>query len=402
MVSQETVVQTVVLDLETSNRKNKKIQKAITEYQKMSKHMSDIIVSFDKSNWSTMNPTFYRRMKEDFSDRYVSSAVVQETIEDVVGGYKSWVSNGKQGKKPVFGNRNYVRCKTTNITVESNDRGYGVKFNIIPYKPEWFHVNDNEFSTKYLDKIVNGDAEVGTCEIHKHGDELKAHLVFKWDVDVVEKEEAEHIIGVDIGENNIYSLATVSSDNIENVTIKSGEEFRHYRERLKQRRKEMMEKDDIKAVKECSGEHERYTEQVLHTSSREIIDEAIEYEKPMIVLEDLTNYRKTAPSAIHDWPFALFQEMIMYKAKSKGIPVETVDPRNTSKSCRNCGYTHSSNRSSHEFICGECGYEVHADVNAAINIAIRGSEIDRDSLSVHRERDIQISEDGRHKSIFNY
>ena len=33
----ETVAQTVVLDLETSNRKNNKIQKCINQYQEMSK-----------------------------------------------------------------------------------------------------------------------------------------------------------------------------------------------------------------------------------------------------------------------------------------------------------------------------------------------------------------------------
>jgi IS605 OrfB family transposase len=380
------VAQTVVLQLETSKRKNNKIQKAIDEYQEMSKYISDMITSFQEHKWSTMNPQFYRLIKDKYGDdRYVSSSVALESIEDVVGGYKSWKSNGKVGKRPVFGNNNYVRCKAEQITVEKSNGSYGIKFNIIPYKPEWFNVDINEYSKKYLDKVINNNASVGTCEIHKHENELQAHLVVTWEVETFDSTEYEHIVGIDIGENVIYSFAIMNNEEFKDVSIKDGKEFRHYRERLKQRRKEMMAKDDLQGVKECSGEHERYTEQVLHTSSKEIINNALEYKKPKIILEDLTNYRKTAANPIHDWPYALFQEMIMYKAKASGIPVEVVDPRNTSKTCRNCGNVSSSNRSGTEFSCGECGYEVHADVNAAMNIGFRGSDFQRSNFEVQRE-----------------
>ena len=396
----ETVAQTVVLDLETSNRKNNKIQKCIDQYQEMSKYVSDIIVSFNENQWSTMNPQFYRNVVEEWGDdRYVSGQVAMEAIEDVVGGYKSWRSNGKVGNRPVFGNQNYVRAKNQQITVEENNEGYGIKFNIVPYKPEWFHINDNEFSVKYLDKIVNDEASFGTCEIHKDGEQLKAHLVVTWEVDVVDEDDVETVIGVDLGENVIYTYSVLSEDGFQNVELKNGSEFRHYREKLKEKRSQMMANDDLKGVKECRGQHEKYTEQVLHTASKNIVKEATQYPNSKIVLEDLTNYRKTASNAIHDWPYALAQEMIMYKAKAKGIPVEVVDPRNTSKTCRNCGYVHSSNRNRHQFECGECGYEVHADVNASMNIAFRGSDFEREMFGIVQET--QPSEDIR-DSLFQY
>jgi len=215
--------------------------------------------------------------------------------------------------------------------------------------------------------------------------QLKAHLVVTWDVDVVDEEDVETVIGVDLGENVIYSLAVIDEKDIQNVELKDGSEFRHNRERLKEKRKEMMAKGDLKGIKKCSGEHEKYTEQVLHSSSREIINEAIKYDNPKIVLEDLTDYRKTAPNAIHDWPYALMQEMISYKAKANGIPVEMIDPRNTSKMCRCCSNVSNSNRNGVEFECDECGYEVHADVNAAMNIAFRGSSFEREEYSIHSE-----------------
>jgi len=399
MSSTETVVQTVVLNLETSDRKNNKIQKCIDEYQSMSKYMSDAIVSVDQNEWSTMNPAFYRMLNKEFEERYVSSGVALESIEDVIGGYKSWVSNGKIGEKPVFGNSNYVRCKAKAITIEKNDRSYGIKFNIVPYKPEWFRVNGNTYCHKYLEKVVNGKASVGTCEIHKEGKSLNAHLVVKWEVESRDDDEYEQSVGVDIGENVIYSLSVLDEKGVQQVEMKNGAKFRHYRERLKQKRKEMMAKDDLRGVKECSGEHDRYTQQVLDTASREIIDVAKEYSSPKICLENLTNYRKTADNPIHDWPYALFQEKIIYKAKEYGIPVETVNPRNTSKTCRACGHTHSSNRSGIDFECKSCGYQVHADVNASMNIALRGSRFERDEYE-------NVSEDsgvsGVQESLLSY
>ena len=120
-----------------------------------------------------------------------------------------------------------------------------------------------------------------------------------------------------------------------------------------------------------SLERERYTEQVLHPSSCGIVDLATDLAPAVIALEELTGYRETAAEPIHDWPFALLQEMIAYKAKAAGILVEMVNPAYTNVTCRQCSQTNREYRDGTEFHCTRCGYEVHADVNAAINLAMR-------------------------------
>jgi IS605 OrfB family transposase len=251
-----------------------------------------------------------------------------------------------------------------------------MKFRFIPYDPVWFHVKPNPFSQKYLDKLLDGNAENGSCELHLHEDgSLVAHQTVKWDVDVLEDEDVETAIGVDIGENVLHAMASMGrTGEVLDVEMQSGREFRHYRERLKQKRKEMQQKDDLRGVKQCKGEHERYTDQSLDTSSREIIDFALSFDKPKIVLEDLTDYRETAEDPLHDWPYGEQQEKIMYKAKAEGIPVEIVEARNTSSGCRKCGQVNQEYRDGPDFHCRRCGYEVHADVNAAMNLAQAGLE----------------------------
>jgi len=55
------------------------------------------------------------------------------------------------------------------------------------------------------------------------------------------------------------------------------------------------------------------------------------------------------------------------------LALERVDPRNTSRTCSACGHCDKANRKSQsKFLCLECGRELNADWNAALNIAARG------------------------------
>jgi Transposase and inactivated derivatives len=70
----------------------------------------------------------------------------------------------------------------------------------------------------------------------------------------------------------------------------------------------------------------------------------------------------------------MLTKQIAYKAREAKIPVHKGDPSNTSITCRQCGETNPAMREGTDFECWECGYEVHADVNAAINTADGGVE----------------------------
>ena len=61
------------------------------------------------------------------------------------------------------------------------------------------------------------------------------------------------------------------------------------------------------------------------------------------------------------------------KANERGRKVIRVNPKYTSQTCLNCGNIDKANRvSQSKFKCVSCGYEAHADQNAAANILIRG------------------------------
>lgn len=67
-------------------------------------------------------------------------------------------------------------------------------------------------------------------------------------------------------------------------------------------------------------------------------------------------------------PFLQVQQMVEVRARRAGVPVIYVDPTATSKRCHRCGAVGHRHRK--RFECPACGLVAHADVNAAINIAV--------------------------------
>ena len=368
----ESVTQTVVLPLETSQRKNAKVQTAIDEFQEMCSYLADMLPSFNVHDRSPNNPTLYRLVTREFPDdeRTVAAKVALAATRKVTAAFESRRARGDGGDRPTFGDDNYFMLDNQQLDIVENDRGYGLKARFVPYKPEWFHITPRPYTEQYLKRIVNGDASIGTAEFRLSEDgALAVHLPVTWDVEVYEPADVETTIGVDIGETVIYAAAVVSSDGVERVEMEPGAEFRHYRERLQAKRDRLGEQGDLRGLQKTRDEQRRYTKQVLDTASRAVVELGVEHAPAKIRLEDLTHYRETATDPIHDWPFAELQEKIAYKATAEGIPVETVNPRNTSVTCRKCGQTNREYRDGDKFACTRCGYEVHADVNAAINIA---------------------------------
>jgi putative transposase len=77
--------------------------------------------------------------------------------------------------------------------------------------------------------------------------------------------------------------------------------------------------------------------------------------------------------SVHDAGWGELMRMLAYKAEDAGRELVAVDPRGTSQRCSACGHIDPCNRRSQAvFCCTACGYEAHADVNAARNVLWAG------------------------------
>lgn len=97
-----------------------------------------------------------------------------------------------------------------------------------------------------------------------------------------------------------------------------------------------------------------------------------------IILEDLTMSELLSPISninrtYNDVSWAQFTQMLSYKAVNAGRRVIKVNPRNTSKTCSECGEIDESlTLDKREFSCPSCGHCQSRDANAARNILTLG------------------------------
>ncbi len=176
------------------------------------------------------------------------------------------------------------------------------------------------------------------------------------------------VLGVDLGVNNLAVAST--------GVFWSANEFNHWRREYENRRGSLQQcgsrhaHENIESVgRKETGRFERH----LHTVANELIEEAVSNDCSQIVFEELTHIRENVPEATwqHVWAFRRFYEYVEYKADEYGLEVVQVDPRNTSKRCSTCGFTHADNRHQESFECQKCGYTNHADYNASKNIGLQ-------------------------------
>lgn len=86
----------------------------------------------------------------------------------------------------------------------------------------------------------------------------------------------------------------------------------------------------------------------------------------------------------HGW--YQFESFLAYKLAASGGSLVKADPRNTSRTCSKCGAIDARSRENQAtFACVHCGHEVHADVNAAINILRAGTRPSARATARHRE-----------------
>lgn len=179
-------------------------------------------------------------------------------------------------------------------------------------------------------------------------------------------------LGVDLG---ICNLA-VDSDGIQH----SGEQVRRLRIRTGKLRAKLQSAGTRSAkrhLKKLRRKEKAFHAHTNHVISKEVVRKAKDTGRG-IALEDLegirdrVTVRKAQRTQLHGWSFFQLRSFITYKGALAGVPVGVVDPRNTSRTCPECGCIDKMNRRSQScFVCIRCGFAGNADYVGARNIASR-------------------------------
>jgi putative transposase len=218
------------------------------------------------------------------------------------------------------------------------------------------------------DMLVDPEWQVGGADlIYRRG---VYYLNVTQHKDAPSEIETSETLGVDLG---IVNLATDSEGE-----FFTGSQVKAVRNRYYKRRQALQKvgtRSAKRRLKKMSGREKRFQKDTNHRISKVLVQKAVRTRKAL-ALEDLTGIRERVTVRRenryerHSWAFYQLSTFSSYKAAWAGVQVKFVDPRNTSRTCSQCRHCEKANRQFQaSFLCKQCGFCLHADVNAAMNIS---------------------------------
>jgi IS605 OrfB family transposase len=193
-------------------------------------------------------------------------------------------------------------------------------------------------------------------------------------------------IGVDL---NTTGHAVVAADLLSGKVMKLGRRMQYGKTASSKNCTKLYLENKLWKLKKMKTREKKEFRAALHKIARQIVNFAesacagIKFEK--LFSYRYLNHREAEDSyefSFENGSFVTLLHLVEKRALSLGIPVLYVNPTNTSKRCSRCGGF--GRRVRKRFACPQCGLVIHADVNAAYNIAATSCSSEKAEL--HRMR----------------
>ena len=192
--------------------------------------------------------------------------------------------------------------------------------------------------------------------------------------------DTDDFLGVDLG---VANLATDSDgeqhtgEDVERVRVKNQTLKRALQSAADLAANHRRRKRIRKKLKRIGDREARFRRNTNHCISKRIVAKAKDTGRGIALEElkgirDRIRFRKPQRNRLGSWGFDQLRQFVSYKAEQASVLLKIVDPKYTSQMCSQCEHVERGNRSSQaRFCCKQCGYQAHADCNAALNIRAR-------------------------------
>ena len=223
--------------------------------------------------------------------------------------------------------------------------------------------------TNILDKIISGEAKVGSLKLCKSKKGIWCALV-SVSMQVADAAPVEDWVGVDRGQNNIAVAALPKGFG----KFWKGGRVKGLRRHFQRIRKKLQEAKQLNVVKRLEQRERRIMTNINHIISKELVQFAKDFGMGLR-FEDLSGCRQTmkqkkktksdAAQNRDTWAFYQLEIFTRYKAIREGVPVQSIPAPYTSKSDHRNGIIGKRNG---DWFKGYDGYRCNADWNASQNI----------------------------------
>lgn len=285
----------------------------------------------------------------------------QATLRRLDGSFQSFVRRVRKGENPGYPRFKSVR-RYDSFTYPFYGNGCKIR------RDRLYLQCIGEVKIK-LHRPIEG--KIKTVTIKKQADGW--HACFACEVEPKTLPVSDECVGVDLG---LESFAITSDGEFfpSPKYMKKAEKNIRRLDRQMQRRKKGSNRRK-KAAKQLAKAYLHVADQRKDTAHK--IARSLVGRYGVIAVEDLriSNMVKNhhLAGAIHDAGWSIFLNILSSKAEEAGRQVIKVDPRNTSQLCSRCGAMVKKPLSQRWHTCPECGFSIHRDVNAAINILKRAA-----------------------------
>jgi len=327
---------------------------------------------------SSTNVTDYKDEHERARDIFqLNSALIQQSKRFAINQYKSYKNNKYNKKFPHFTSFVDVRYDNRTITFKKeNEESSELEISLATTQTR---VDATLQGGEYcFEEFQAGDFQ--DARLFRQEGEYYLNIHVQREPEIQDAKESEFYIGVDLGVNN---LATIAVQNRKGEVVKTkffdGSYVNEKKRRFNAKRREYMRKGLWSKLQETRGKEKRFIKDVNHKISKYIKDLCEKYENSTVVMENLDDIRenmnatKSLNRKLHNWSFAQLQKFIIYKTHEAGSSYRRVPPFNTSQVCGSCFNSISRNRENKVVgTCETCKKEVlNVDLNAAVNIIQR-------------------------------
>ncbi|MFA8998047.1 RNA-guided endonuclease InsQ/TnpB family protein [Clostridioides difficile] len=307
-----------------------------------------------------------QRIKKDYSNDFVGIITGQQSLRNYRNDNPLMISNQQLNFK-------YID------DIFYLDIMCGYRLEVILGKRDNQNVNELKST---LHKILSKEYKV--CDSSMQFDKNNKDVILNLIINIPNKSNLyeaikERTLGIDLGvEVPIFMCLN------DNTYIKKGigdiNNFLRVRQQIQVRRRKLQKdltltnggkgrKKKLQLLDKLQENEKNFVKTYSHALSKRIIEFAKKNKCEYINLEKLTK-DGFDNIILRNWSYFELQRMIEYKAEREGITVRYINPSFTSQKCSKCGEIDKENRQTQaDFKCTNCGFEINADHNAAINIA---------------------------------
>jgi IS605 OrfB family transposase len=314
------------------------------------------------TNTNTAHHRVYGETRERFGLGAQLAVCARAKAVEAIKAVKAKAKHREQATCPQFGPRGSIRYDARTYRLMSLDR---VSLNTL----EGRVVCRLLLGPRQHAMLVDPAWEIGGADLVWRRGVYYLHVTQSREAPT-ETEPGGGMLGVDLG---MVNLATDSEgETFSGARVKIARARYHSR---RQRLQKVNTKNAKRRLRKNAGRERRFQKDVNHCISKALVKKAVVSCKAL-ALEDLSGIRERTKVRHeqryerHAWAFYQLRHFLTYKAAWAGVPLHLVDPRNTSRTCSQCGHCEQANRKTQvSFLCQRCGFALNADVNAAINIS---------------------------------